>query len=339
MAHTPAVPAAVVPSAPSGRIGITSDYYGDGMVETDHYGSQGNSRFINAVYSKKVLRKFLNETVFQDITNRDYEGEIKGSGDTVYIRKTPDVVTHRYDVGLDIQYDVPQKDAIELKINQSLYSAFRVDDVDKAQSDLDLVNLFSKNTKKEINIVIDKDVLGYMAGGAAATNKGIAAGAISGNINLGVTGTPIVVTTGEEAMQVLLNLSQALTENAVEEMNRFCVLPAWFCNLLKSGDLKRADVTNDATGVIRTGLIGQLDGMKVYRNNHLLTAVDGATTGTSIIAGTNEATTFAAQIDKSDTLKIEKSFGEFWRTLFVWGRLVTQPQALACAYVSPAATA
>jgi hypothetical protein len=308
------------------RVGVTSGYYATG-VTTDYYGSQALSRFIPAIYSKKTLRKFLNDTVFQDICNRDFEGEVKKYGDTVYIRHTPDVIVNDYEIGQDITYDVPKKDAVEMVIDKAKYTAFRVDDVDRAQSDLDLVNLFSKNTKKEIAIVVDQEVLAYMAISADADNQGSTAGKISGIIDLGVTGTPVVVTNGNEAVKVILNLNQALDENAVDLDMRYVVLPAWFCNLLKDGDLKRADVTGDSTGVIRTGLIGTIDNTRVYRSNHLPVA----TTETSIIAGTPEATTFAAQIDKSDQLKIPTSFGEYWRTLFVWGRLVTQPQALAVA--------
>lgn len=313
------------------RVPIASGYY-DGSTTTDFYGSQDKSRFIPAIYSKKVLRKFLNDTVFQDICNRDYEGEVRSYGDTVYIRRTPDVVVNDYEVGADITYDVPEKDAVEMNIDKAKYSAFRVDDVDRAQSDLDLINLFSKNTKKEINIVVDQEVLAYMATAADAANMGATAGLISGNINLGVALTPVSVADGNAALQVILDLNQAMDENAVDQENRYVVIPAWFANMLKSGDLKRADVTGDNTGVIRTGLIGMVDGTKVYMNNHL--PVSGVET--SIIAGTPEATTFAAQIDKSDQLKIPTSFGEYWRTLFVWGRLVTQPQALAVAVVTKA---
>jgi hypothetical protein len=314
------------------RVSVTSGYYASG-VTTDHYGSQAESRFIPAIYSKKTLRKFLNDTVFQDICNRDYEGEIKKYGDTAYIRHTPDVIVNDYSIGEDITYDVPKKDAVEMVIDKAKYTAFRVDDVDRAQSDLDLINLFSKNTKKEIAIVVDQEVLAYMATAADSDNMGATAGNISGNVNLGVAGTPVVVTMGAEAVKVILNLNQVLDEQAVDMDSRFVVLPAWFCNLLKDGDLKRADVTGDSTGTIRTGLIGQIDGTKVYRSNHLPVS----TTEFSIIAGTNEATTFAAQIDKSDQLKIPTSFGEYWRTLFVWGRLVTQPTALAVAVVEWAA--
>ena len=318
------------------RVAISNNYYAAASGTTDYYGSQAKARYIPAVYSKKVLRKFLNETIFQDICNRDYEGEIKSYGDTVYIRKTPDTVVNDYTVGQDLVYDTPSVDAIEMNINKAKYTAFKVDDVDKAQADIDIVNLFAANTKKDIAIKVDQEVLQYMAGAADSNNAGATAGAISGNIDLGAAGAPIAVTSSN-AVTLLLRMAQALTENAVDDENRFVVLPAWYCSLLKDGDLKRADVTGDSKGTIRTGLIGEIDGMRIYRSNHLYSVTDGTTSRTAyyVLGGTPEACTFAAQIDKADSIQIPTSFGMYWRTLFVYGRLVTQPQALTVLYCEP----
>jgi hypothetical protein len=38
------------------RVGISNDYYGTGEGTTDYYGSAGDSTYIPALYSKKVLR-------------------------------------------------------------------------------------------------------------------------------------------------------------------------------------------------------------------------------------------------------------------------------------------
>jgi len=60
-------------------------------------------------------------------------------------------------------------------------------------------------------------------GGANAKNKGATAGVISGNLNLGIKGTPITVvgrspTAGQvEMIDVLLRLGQALDEQNVPE--------------------------------------------------------------------------------------------------------------------------
>lgn len=320
------------------RVPISNNYYAAASGTNDYYGSQAGARYIPAIYSKKVLRRFLAETVFQDITNRDYEGEIKRYGDKVYIRKDPTIVIRDYSVGATLTYDTPSVDAVEMNIDKAKYTAYKVDDVDRAQSDIDLVNLFAKNTKREINIKVDQDVLTYMATGAAATNAGATAGAISGNVNLGAAGSPLAITK-DNAINVLTKFNQVLDEANAPAEQRFVVIPAWFATMLKDGDLKRADVTGDASGVIRTGLLGTIDGLRIYRNNNIYSVTDGTTTRTAyyIIAGTPEACTFAAQIDKQDQLQIPTSFGVYWRTLFVWGRLITQPSALSVCYCEPSA--
>jgi len=315
------------------RVGITSNYYTGSSGTTDYYGSQALGRYIPALYSKKVLRRFLAETVFQDICNRDYEGEVKKFGDTVYVRKDPSITVRDYTVGATLTYEAPKEDAVALEINKAKYTAFKVDDVDRAQSDIDLINMFAKNTKREIAIKVDIEVLTYLATGAHSDNAGATAGAISGNVDLGAAGAPEAINKGN-AMTYLLQLRQVLDEQNVPEENRWVVLPAWYCQLLKDGDLKRSDVTGDSTGVIRTGLIGTLDGLRVYRNNNVYSVTDGTTSRAAyyVPCGTPEACTFAAQIDKSDALPIPDSFGQYWRSLFVWGRLITQPTALAVLY-------
>jgi hypothetical protein len=318
------------------RVAISENYYAAASGTDDYYGPDSSARFTPALYSKKTLRLFLAETVFQDITNRDYEGELKGYGSKLFIRKDVDVIVNEYSIGQDIVYDTPVSVALTLEINKAYYTAFRIDDIDKAQSDLDLVNMFSKNTKREVNIYVDQDVLEYMSTGADATNAGATAGAISGNIDLGAAGAPIAVDK-DNAITNFLNLKQALGENNIPEENWFVVIPEWYANLLQQGDLKRADVTGDRMGVIRTGYLGEISGLKVYKNNNLYSVTDATTTRTAyyVLCGTSEATTFAAQIDKSDQLPIQKSFGVYWRTLFVWGRLVTQPTGIAVLYCEP----
>ena len=46
-----------------------SSYYA--ASSGDRYGSDANSRFIPAIYSKKVLRNFYKDTVFAEICNTD----------------------------------------------------------------------------------------------------------------------------------------------------------------------------------------------------------------------------------------------------------------------------
>lgn len=216
-------------------------------------------------------------------------------------------------------------------IDQGFYSAFQIDDINKAQSDLDLVSLFASDAAERMKISVDHEVLDYIATRSAATNRGATAGAISQSVNLGLiagAGASVDITAAN-AIEYLVDLNMVLDEANQPSEGRWVILPAWFCALLKKGDLRSADITGDSTGLIRNGLIGMVDRFKVYMSNNLHSAADGdAETSWYVMAGTKEACTFAAQIDKVDTLKIPTSFGEYWRTLFVYGRAVVQPTAL-----------
>ena len=61
------------------------------------------------------------------------EGEIKKYGDTVYIRKTPELSVSGYTIGSTLTYSVPRKDATKLTIDLGKYVAFKIDDVDAAR--------------------------------------------------------------------------------------------------------------------------------------------------------------------------------------------------------------
>lgn len=288
------------PSTNTDYAGITNSYVDD-------------SKFIPELYSKKVLKNFYIGTMYKECFNTDYEGEIKGQGSKVHIRKTPEINVTAYAVGDELTYQVPTKDATSLTIEQGFYSAFQVDDVNKAQADIDLINMFAADAAERIKIAVDAEVFEYISPLAASTNQGVAAGAKSASYNLGAlagTGTTREITSSD-AVDFLVDLGAVLSEANIPKEGRFVVLPVWFTALLQVGDLQRADVTGDSTGVIRTGAIGKIANFTIYESNNLFTATDGdGDDATYVIAGTKEACTFASQVDKVDTLQIEKSFGQ-----------------------------
>lgn len=258
--------------------------------------------------------------------------EFKNKGDSIKIRKTPDITVGTYTVGGTISYQHPADDSLEMVIDQALYTAFRCDDVDKVQTDMDLVNMYANDSAKQLDITVDTDVLSVMGLGADASNQGATAGAISGNIDLGVPATASIAITSTNAVDYIVYLNQVLDEANIPSEGRFVVIPAWFSTLLKTGDLKRADITGDGSGLIRTGLIGRVDRTDVYVSNNLKHQTEGANEAFYVVAGTKDATSFALQLSKSDTLPIPDSFGQYWRSLYVYGRKVTNPVALSMLY-------
>lgn len=308
------------------------------MAYNATYPSSGAVKYAPAIFSNKVMRIFTESTVLNEITNNDYEGEIKGKGDTVNIRVAPTPIdgdVTAYVVGTPIVYGTPTENARSLTIDQAFYKAFDLDEVDKVQSDLGLMEIFAERAALSLKIDTDRRVLAYIPANVHADNKGATAGKITGGFDLGAAGAPITVTK-DNAVDLIADLGTVLDEQNIPSEGRYVVLPAWFVNLLKKGDLKRADVTGDGTGVIRTGLVGQIDRFMVYQSNSILHVTEagigvGATDVEtfSVIAGVKDAVTFASQINKTETIPNQDQFGERWRTLLLYGRKVIMPEAIA----------
>ena len=83
---------------------------------------------------------------------------------------------------------------VELLIDKAKYFNAIEDDVMGLQSDLNNLSMWADDAAQQMKITIDTDVLaGILHAAKAVENRGIAAGKISGDVNLGVTGTPLSV--------------------------------------------------------------------------------------------------------------------------------------------------
>ena len=319
---------------------------GNSMPGTD-WKSAGTVKYIPELFSMKVMKLFSEAILLNEVTNNDYEGDIKGKGDKVNIRVAPTYLNVRtYDPGnisdsdaSDITYENPDAQARSLLIDKAVYTAFTIDDVDEGQSDVDMMGRFAETAAYSLARDTSKLVLAAMGQGAHASNKGLTAGKLTSSYSLGTEAAPLIVD-ATNALEKIVDLGTVLDEFDVPIEGRFIVLPAWYCNYLKKGDLKRADITGDGTGVIRTGLIGQIDNFLVYKSNLLYSFTADVTTpdtvtGFDILCGVKDATTFASQVTKTETNRAEKTFGDNWRSLMVYGHKVIQPEALAVMKATP----
>ena len=150
--------------------------------------------FIPEIWSGKLIENFYDATVLSAISNTDYEGEIRNMGDTVNIRSTPEITIKTYVKGQTLAVENPDKAKLQLVIDKGEYFACVEDDVDQVQSDIALMDQWSKDASERMKIKIDERVLTDLLPDVGASNKGSTAGRISGDINLGVAGTPVAIT-------------------------------------------------------------------------------------------------------------------------------------------------
>lgn len=308
------------------------------------YSGTGTSKFIPEIWSGKLQVKFYKSTVFGEIANTDWQGEIKSMGDKVHIRTVPNITINNYSSGATLANQVPTSTPLELNIDKGKYFAVIVDDVQEVQADVKLMDIFTNDAAEQMKIAIDSDVLGNVYADAAAANKGATAGALSADINLGATGAPRAVSS-TTVLDAILDCGQVLDEQNVPETGRFIVIPAWMAAFLKKSDLKQAYLTGDSVSPLRNGKLGMIDRFTVFVSNNLSSATDlgsdsaSGGTGTAtdrkswhVLAGTKDAITFASQMSNVETLRSESTFGNIVRGLNVYGYKVVKPEALVDLY-------
>ena len=286
--------------------------------------------FIPEIWSGKLIENFYDATVLAAISNTDYEGEIRNMGDTVNIRTTPEITIQTYVKGQTLSVENPDKAKLQLVIDKGEYFACVEDDVDQVQTDMNLMDMWSKDASERMKIKIDQRVLADVLTGVSASNKGQTAGAISGDIDLGVAGTPEALTTSN-VIGKIVDMGTVLDEANCPEGGRFLVIPAKMAGLIKQSDLKDASITGDGNTPLRNGRLGMIDRFTVYVSHNLKKTSGGEF---SVIGGHKMGFTFASQMTNMETIRSETTFGNIIRGLQVYGYKVTKPEALATAIVT-----
>jgi hypothetical protein len=293
---------------------------------------QYSGTFIPEIWSGNLLVKFYAATVLAAISNTDYEGEIKDVGDKVIIRQVPDITIRDYAKGQSLIIQRPEAANVELEIDKAKYFNMICDDIDKHQSDIALMDKWSDDAGQQMKITVDTGVLADVYADAHASNKGTTAGVISGDINLGASGSPLAVTK-VDILDLIVNTGLCLDEQNVPETERWFVIPSWMAALIKLSDLKDASMTGDAKSTLRNGRLGMIDRFTLYASNLLTSATDGAFTAFHSIAGQRHGISFAAQMTKMESLRSESTFGNLVRGLNVYGYKVLKSVAVCDVYV------
>lgn len=277
------------------------------------------SAFIPEIWSQKLNNILEKECVMLQCVNRNYEGEIKNQGDKVKIITPADVTISTLGT-TNITYSELEPTASELVIDQKKFFAFKINDVAQVQANTDIMEAHLKNAKKAIEQVQDAYLLSQHANVAA------------GNI-VGTDAAPVTLdktTIYSQFVQLALCLKNS---DAVSATVRPWVVinPTIESYLLQSSEFIGAHNVADET--LREGAIGRIAGMDVLVSTNL-TEVNGKY---YVLAGTNEAITFASQLAKIESLRDKDSFSDLIRGLYLYGAKTVQPKALAKMVVSATA--
>jgi hypothetical protein len=268
------------------------------------YNNLPNGHFIPEVWSRKLQAKFYATTVFGAISNNDWEGEIQGQGAKVIIRKRPTVTIGNYQHGGTINYQDLTDEKIELLIDKAKVYAFKVDDIDRAQADINIINETTLDASEQMKITIDQDVLQNIYTDATSS----------------ITAT---VVTKTNVLEWIVDAGTLLDELNIPVNGRWLVIPPWIAGMIKKGDLKDASLAGDMTSVLRNGRLGMIDRFTIFVSNNLALVGVPATGEYKCMAGTRDFVSFASQFVKTETLRLQDTFGDAIRGLNVYGYKVT----------------
>jgi hypothetical protein len=293
-----------------------------------------SGNFIPEIWSGKLIENFYDSTVLAAISNTDYEGEIRNQGDTVNIRTQPNITIREYVKGQNLVVENPDAPKLQLVIDKGEYFSCVEDDVDRVQSDIKLMDMWSKDASEQMKIKIDQRVLTDMLPGIGALNKGTTAGQQSAAFNLGTNASPLTVTKDgaggtTSVVDLIVDMGTVLDEANVPESDRFLVIPARMAGLIKKSELKDASLSGDSASPIRNGRLGMIDRFTLYVS-HNLNVSSGKT---SLVAGHKMGFTFASQMTEMETIRAQSTFGNIIRGLQVYGYKVVKPEALSQAVV------
>jgi N4-gp56 family major capsid protein len=279
------------------------------------------TRFRPEIWSANLLVALRKALVYGSpmVVNKDYEGEISEYGDTVRITSisrptistyVPNATTIAFPELTDAQRT--------LTVDQAKYFAFSVDDVDARQARGNVMPQAADEAAYALADVVDQYIASFYTGVQSANALG------SLTVNSATTPT-------DAYDKVLVPLKIKLDLANVPTQGRYVVVrPELHGCLLRDARFIKVNESGTDDG-LRNGHVGRAAGFDIMISNNApnTTASEYAT-----IAGTNQAISFAEQINKVEALRPQSSFSDAIKGLALYGAKLVRPDALATALVT-----
>ena len=292
------------------------------------YGNLPRGNWSPVIYSQKVITFFRTAAVAEAITNTDFAGEIANHGDTVRIIKEPLITVQTYKRGKELEIQDLDDQDLSLVVDQAFSFAFQVDDIEDQMSHIDWETLAQSSAGYALTDKFDTDVLQYIHDNASTATS------------LGSAGSPKTIGygTGNDftPLDLINEMALKLDENDVPMEGRwFLGSPAFYTALAREeGTLMDASAMGDPDNVARASRIGtdrMIHGFMMFKSNNNPLSSSSDVTAT---VGHRSAVATATAITKTETTRREKSFGDLFKGLLVYGRKVIRPEALFTAFIS-----
>lgn len=280
--------------------------------------------FIPTVWAGRLLQALEKALVYgqSNVVNRDYEGEIRQKGDSVKIATVGDVTIGNYTKDTDMTVQILDDAEQMLAITQQKYFNFTYDDIDDAQQAVETMNAAMQSAAYKLKDVADSFIAGNYVYAPADTG-------------VGDDSTPLAALATNVAYKLLVDLGVKLDERNVPSDGRFVIVPPFFHGALLQDDRFVKTGGTNAESRLVNGMVGEAAGFTVLKSNNV---PNTSAAKYKVIAGHPSAFSYAEQVAKVETYRVEKQFANGVKGLHVYGGKLIRPQAWAVGTVNNAAS-
>lgn len=293
--------------------------------------------FIPEYYSQKLLKESKEMTDFKNnMTNNDWEGEIKSAGDTVHI-VTPDLTNIVIGEGVVPETNDVYPKSLTLTIDKSKSFQFKFNDIEQAQSQFNMLEGYMSASNERMMIEVNKELELAVLDDAQVPAVG--------NAGAPFEATSATIVSFFNRLKKTLMANKALSpagfytfkgnkEQALQLAPIVTIGTGLFEELVNSTQLTHPTVQGD--DILYKGVVGQIAGMKIFVDTLLDTianedstfSADEAERSYVAIAGTKMGITFAEQYNKVEKLRDPQTFADIGRALYLYGFKITNPKSL-----------
>lgn len=284
-------------------------------------------RFRPEIWSANLLVALRKSLVYGGLVNRDYEGDISASGDTVRITSIgrPTIANYIPNTTVIVPEQVNDSQRV-LVVDQSKYFAFEVDDVDARQAAGNVIPQSMDEAAYAFADIIDQYIASFYTGIQAAN--------VVGPVTVDTT-VPTSATTGPQYNlvydKVLVPMRVALKRANVPTEGRWAVVsPEVYGVLERDSRFIKVNESGSSDG-LRNGMVGRAAGFDIMESNNTPSPVAGQY---AVIAGNNTAITYAEQINKVEAYRPQSSFADAVKGLMLYGAKLIRPDSMASALVT-----
>lgn len=260
------------------------------------------NNFKATVWSKYIQLELERKCILADFTNKKFEGQAKHN-EMVKILGVGTPTIGNYTGASIGSPETIEDSSIFMKIDQAKYFNFMVDDVDKAQAQVGLMEAILSNTTRAMAVERDKHVAkqAQYAGGISSSTKVENAAGAKAAIDAGLL---------------------KLRENDVYlDMEVVIEIPFFVYQLFRD-QLVTLRTQNDE--LIKKGIIGMYEGCYVRPTNNLY----NDNTDDYAMIRTKDAIAFAGGIDKTEAYRPETLFSDAMKGLNTFGAKVVRPKEI-----------